>query len=352
MDNQAFTWATVGGGVGNFAHNEYTFIGGGSGNRANGNSAAISGGVRNTASGDTSFVGGGADNLASLFSSTVGGGSKNAATSIYATIGGGRGNNAYGAWGTIGGGFENVVGQGDYATVPGGYRNIANGSSSFAAGNVARAVDACSFVWADCCIDATGTSDLPLYSAGANTWNARATGGFYLYTSCDTLFDPTSPPPGVNLPTGGSMWLAGSSRDLKENITPVSGASLLEDISKLPIYRWNYKEQDASIQHIGPMAQDFYATFNIGDNDKTIAALDPAGISLAAIQELYKMNKELSKKTDEIDVLKKQIAELQSDNKELSELKQELTQLTALVNVLMADKNADKSNKVELAENK
>ncbi len=352
LDNQAFSYATVGGGVGNFSQNEYTFIGGGNSNLANGNSAVIGGGYRNTASGDTSVVGGGAENLASLFSTTVSGGSKNAATAQYATIGGGRGNNAFSAWGTIGGGFENSIGQGQYATVPGGYRNVASGTSCFAAGNVARSIHECSFVWSDCCIDATGTTDLPLYSTGMNTWNARATGGFYLFTSCDTLFDATAPPPGVHLPTGGSMWLAGSSRDLKENITPVNGSSLLEDISNLQIYRWNYKDQDESVQHIGPMAQDFYATFNIGDDDKTIASLDPAGISLAAIKELHMMNKSLSNKVAEIDILKEQIAKLENELDELSNVKQDLAQITALVNVLMADKNSDSSNKVELADNK
>ena len=35
--------------------------------------------------------------------------------------------------------------------------------------------------------------------------------------------------------------------------------------------------------HIGPMAQDFHAAFNVGDNDVTISAVDPAGVALAAI---------------------------------------------------------------------
>ena len=43
---------------------------------------------------------------------------------------------------------------------------------------------------------------------------------------------------------------------------------------------------DASVRHIGPTAQDFYAAFGVGQDDTHLAALDTSGVALAAIQEL------------------------------------------------------------------
>lgn len=40
------------------------------------------------------------------------------------------------------------------------------------------------------------------------------------------------------------------------------------------------------------MAQDFYATFGIGDDDKHIGTLDSDGVSLAAIQGLHEIVQE------------------------------------------------------------
>lgn len=42
--------------------------------------------------------------------------------------------------------------------------------------------------------------------------------------------------------------------------------------------------QDASVQHMGPMAQDFHAAFGLGDDDTRITTVDPDGVALAAIQ--------------------------------------------------------------------
>ena len=49
---------------------------------------------------------------------------------------------------------------------------------------------------------------------------------------------------------------------------------------------WNLKSQDPAIRHIGPMAQDFYAAFNVGEDDKHINSVDADGVALAAIQGL------------------------------------------------------------------
>jgi hypothetical protein len=41
------------------------------------------------------------------------------------------------------------------------------------------------------------------------------------------------------------------------------------------------------------MAQDFYNTFGLGDDNVTISTIDPSGVALAAIQALYEENQDL-----------------------------------------------------------
>jgi uncharacterized coiled-coil protein SlyX len=51
------------------------------------------------------------------------------------------------------------------------------------------------------------------------------------------------------------------------------------------------------------MAQDFYAAFNVGPDDKRIATVDEEGVALAAIQGL---NQKLNEKDAEIQDLRRQ----------------------------------------------
>ena len=44
--------------------------------------------------------------------------------------------------------------------------------------------------------------------------------------------------------------------------------------------------------HFGPVAQDFYAAFSLGDSDKAIALQDGEGVALAATQGLHKLLRE------------------------------------------------------------
>ena len=59
----------------------------------------------------------------------------------------------------------------------------------------------------------------------------------------------------------------------------------MKKVAALPITRWNFK-QDKGIEHIGPMAQDFYEAFEVGMDDRHIATVDEGGVALAAIQGL------------------------------------------------------------------
>jgi trimeric autotransporter adhesin len=83
---------------------------------------------------------------------------------------------------------------------------------------------------------------------------------------------------------------------------------ILNRVVALPIAKWAYKDDAAHIQHIGPMAQDFYAAFDVGADDKHINPVDSDGVALAAIQGLYQVVQD--KET--------QIAALQQQNADLS----------------------------------
>jgi hypothetical protein len=76
-----------------------------------------------------------------------------------------------------------------------------------------------------------------------------------------------------------------SDRNAKENFKSVSPQEVLDKVAALPITTWNFKNLKDG-RHMGPMAQDFYATFGLGSGETTITSVDPDGVALAAIQGL------------------------------------------------------------------
>jgi hypothetical protein len=103
-----------------------------------------------------------------------------------------------------------------------------------------------------------------------------------------------------------------SDRNLKEKFTAINPAEVLARVVAMPITSWNFK-QDASERHIGPMAQDFYAAFNVGPDDKHIATVDEGGVALAAIQGLNeKLQTRLQEKDAEFKALEKRMADLET----------------------------------------
>lgn len=104
--------------------------------------------------------------------------------------------------------------------------------------------------------------------------------------------------------TAGGTWTNSSDSSLKANVTAINADDLLARIAQLPIQQWNYRAEDPSIRHIGPMAQDFHAAFGLGEDDKHITTIDADGVALAAIQALHE------KQRTENAELRRQIAEL------------------------------------------
>lgn len=127
----------------------------------------------------------------------------------------------------------------------------------------------------------------------------RADGGLYLTNTSELApYDNTNiitTRGGAYLSGNGTNWTNSSDRNRKENFQPVNTRALLQKLESLEITEWNYKEDDESVRHIGPVAQDFYAVFGLGNDDKSISTVDPSGVALAGIKELISKNRELRK---------------------------------------------------------
>lgn len=161
---------------------------------------------------------------------------------------------------------------------------------------------------------ATHSGSLVLGSAIASTTSnqmiGRYSGGYTFYTSSvGTL--------GVNLATNATSWGSSSDRNVKWDIREIDLEEHLRKIAKLPVSRWKYKGQD--IPHMGPMAQDFYYIFKLGDgNDKVITTQDMDGVTIAAVKGLEARTRKLAQENEA----------LKKDNEQL---KKRLERLEALI---------------------
>jgi trimeric autotransporter adhesin len=351
--------AFVGGGSQCFIYtnSDYSFIGGGLGCRVSQSSpnCAVVGGQGNSVQPNSShsFVGGGFGNI--IFSG-----------SDHAAILGGNNNeirdNSTNA--CVGGGDHNKIFAASFGTIPGGFSNRVSGDYAFAAGRRAKADHLGSFVWADSTdadfastannqflIRASGgvgigttspTRDLEVHNAGATEIGIKSTDtGGHLWTlqssgitgsaSLDASFQiidrtaggsrlligtngfvgiGTSSPTNrlhVNGGVSATAFVTTSDRNAKENFSPVLPTEVLAKVAALPITKWSFKEMKDG-QHLGPMAQDFYAAFGLGGGETTITTVDADGVALAAIQGL---NQKLEQKETEIAELKQRLEALE-----------------------------------------
>ena len=294
-DNQACDgWAVIGGGYSNAVSGsgEDGFIGSGEFNVVTGsdldavvvggyhnqvsiNDAAIVGGYTNSVAGEYALIGGGYTNTITSAGSygAIAGGLANNLSGEYGFIGGGENNTVSGKSATIGGGYDSLA-SGAYATVPGGYANYATGTGSFAAG-VSR-------------MPAT-----PARSCGAMTRAARSASNDRIERvprprigRLHTL-DKRRRRSARRLAAGSGTWASASDRDMKANVAPIDDRDVLDKVTSLPISRWSYKSE-RGVRHVGPMAQDFYAAFRVGEDDKHITSIDEDGVALAAIKALHR----------------------------------------------------------------
>lgn len=281
-------FATVGGGARNRASGSRSTVGGGFSNEATGGRATVGGGINNEATDDAATVGGGIGNDADGTYATVAGGGGNTASEDYAAVGGGRGNNATASGATVAGGRSNLA-RGDRATVAGGYYNRADGyGAAVPGGRDNRADGAYSFA----------------VGRGAD---AADHDGAYVFadSSEEPLAADAADAAYFQMPVHARSFNTTSTRAAKTDARPVDPEAVLEGVTSLDVAEWSFDDGDDD-RHLGPMAEDFRETFDLGADDGTIASVDADGVALAAIQGLQER---LDAKEARIEELEAKVAE-------------------------------------------
>ncbi len=186
-----------------------------------------------------------------------------------------------------------------------GLQNSASGNFSVAIGKNARTANRQgSVVLGDGC---AGFSSDSVFPTANNQFVARGCGGIKLYTSQNLSS-------GVEVAAGGGSWSSISDRNRKENFLAVDGEEILARLRAIPVTTWNYKTQDGSIRHLGPMAQDFHAAFGLGESELLINTVDIDGVNMAAARALEARTSAQAKR---IEALEASNAALQAQNAEL-----------------------------------
>ena len=124
----------------------------------------------------------------------------------------------------------------------------------------------------------------------------------------------------LELDNSGNLYVGGtitqlSSRHSKENLVSIAGSALLAKLRDLDLWTWNYRSSTDNDRHIGPVAEDFYATFGLGTDDQSLAPGDVAGVALAASQAL---SHEIEQRDEKIATLEERIARLEAALEKIS----------------------------------
>ena len=76
---------------------------------------------------------------------------------------------------------------------------------------------------------------------------------------------------------------------------------MLAAVAQMPVSSWAYKSDDPSVRHLGPMAQDFYSAFRLGDTDCAYDPIDAHGVALAAIKALAEQVQEQNARIESLE---------------------------------------------------
>ena len=145
-------------------------------------------------------------------------------------------------------------------------------------------------------------------SASADRWSIGTSGTDFIWNNQNSANTEMQ----LNGSSGNlaieGLLSQGSSRKIKTGIAPVNAQDMLARVAALPVAEWQYTT-DLGVRHVGPMAEDFYATFGLGADAAHIAPSDQAGVALAAVQAL---NQVVNDKNTEISELKARLAALEA----------------------------------------
>jgi hypothetical protein len=140
--------------------------------------------------------------------------------------------------------------------------------------------------------DASTTDSLE--ASANNQFSVRAAGGYRLYTNATTTT-------GMQMNAGGSSWVVISDRNRKQDFLSIDGEDLLARLRLVPVTTWRYRdEEDRSVLHIGPMAQDWQRAFGFSRDGTTINMSDFDGVNLAAVQALARRTEALQAENAEL----------------------------------------------------
>ncbi|MFO1496556.1 MAG: hypothetical protein U1F26_18080 [Lysobacterales bacterium] len=328
-------FATVGGGLDNDALAETATVAGGEQNRAKGNGSTVSGGGNNQAYAGYSVVSGGFSNGASGYASMAAGGLLTCSGGDYSWTGGRRAkvridNSGFTAAGGCIGVASAADGDGDQGSFVWADATdadfVTTGPNQFlvrADGGVAFNTNTISGLAIDMVLapraNGDADSDLQLRTRNGQTANMYLTDtgdalvfnnatsyNFGITATAGRLINTGS---GAYLSTGG-VWTDVSTRTVKHGFTAVDPVAVLGKVLSLPITTWRYNSQP-EVVHMGPVAEDFYSAFGLGESERALAGVDRDGVALAAIQGLHqKLSAEEQQQASQLAALKSENAEL------------------------------------------
>lgn len=236
---------------------------------------------------------------------------------------------ASGDYSIIGGGLNNTASSG-YSTVSGGTENIASGYLSVVMGGHSNTANANFVIVFGENVDPSATETHRVYLLGDGSITPSRPSGFLVLNRLDGDYPihvgtTTTNGNGAYLTTGGTRT-NGSSRAFKDRFIQLDPQTVLTQLAHLPVEGWYYKGTQE--YHIGPYAEDFYATFSTGvheiiETDSTgqlirrpnpevshyLAPSDMAGVALLGIQGLVRENEALRQR---VQVLESTVSELQA----------------------------------------
>lgn len=245
-----------------------------------GSNSAIVAGQHNTISGNAlnSFIGSGFYNVCASGYSCIVSGSGNTlpGQQFFASgILSGIGNSVNDSMSSVLGGQFNQIFSGANSAILSGSGCQIFASFGLAAGHSAVVTNTGSFVWAD------STSAI-FTDSTANSFNARASGGFYLSSNSTGTIN-------LRVPPGGNSWISLSDKSYKTHAQSVDTVGILSTLNTVPINTWNLVGQNDSIIHIGPYAGDFNSAFGYGEDPMYINQMDAIGVLMASVQGLYQL---------------------------------------------------------------
>ena len=319
---------------------------------AMGNST-ISGGFASTAMGQATIASGGTSTAMGYNTMAIGNystamGYATTAGGFYTTamgfgsISSGNGSTAMGYSSSASNVGSTALGQGDsatgYASTAMGFYSTASGDYSVAMGQYARAGGSGSFAWNGFPNPSLvqGANSFGVYGAhGLNVdyYSQRADGGgnrwFYVGDNFpgSTILTWT----GASL-TDSGVWANASDKHRKTDFAAADSEAVLEKLAALPVQQWRYTNEPVTVKHLGPTAQDFMATFQLGTDDRTIGTVDESGVALAAIQGLNeKVESGKRKAESRIERLERTLEQKETD---MTEMRAQLAELKVLVRQL------------------